>query len=253
MKRILKYFIGLLFCGSLFLTVLPVLEYQGNEISVLDLLQFAETGSLAVMPEYATEVMEILMSPFLLMGAVLLITILVCAVYTLVTGWKNSYIISAIGTIIINAEMALLVWMLEKYVYSETAVLFIGMYEEIAWKFLPVCLWCLIYVLILLGSIWGIAQVIIAGLERSEIQTEEQNATEWSNVTWTDYSLENTGKPEEETELDTNTDQRILPEEDILTEIAGNELTEEISRCPRCGRELEPEAVFCGKCGFKVR
>ncbi|OUP84192.1 hypothetical protein B5F07_08635 [Lachnoclostridium sp. An169] len=253
MKRILKYFIGLLFCCSLYLTVLPVLEYQEHEISVLDLLQFAATGSLAYMPDDAAEVLEILMGPFLVMGAVLLITILITAVYTFITGWKNSYIISAFGTIIINAEMVLLVWMLRRYVYSETSALFMGMYEEITWKILPVCLWCLIYVLILLGSIWGIAQVIIAGLERTEIQTEEENVTEWSDVEWTDYSLENTGNSDVETEIDTNIEQRILPEEDILTEIAGDELTEEISRCPRCGRELEPEAVFCGKCGFKVR
>ena len=253
MRKILKCFIGMLFCCSLLLIAMPILEYQGSDISILELLQFAATGSLAVMPEYATVVMETLLSPFLVMGAVLLITILVCSVYTLVTGWKSSYIISAAGTIIINAEMAFLVWMLEKYVYSESAVLFMEMYEEITWKFLPVCLWCLIYVLILLGSIWGIAQVIIAGLERTEMQTEEENVMEWSDVEWTDYSLENTGNSDVETEIDTNIEQRILPEEDILTEIAGDELTEEISRCPRCGRELEPEAVFCGKCGFKVR
>ncbi len=46
----------------------------------------------------------------------------------------------------------------------------------------------------------------------------------------------------------------LLPLFDAITELKNSQKqTEEKAFCPGCGSELEEQAIFCGKCGCRIR
>ena len=145
MRKILKYLIGLLFCTSLLVTLIPFMEVQETDICLMDLFRAMATGNYTSASEYVLEpIQEFLAGPFI-MAMAILITILLCAVYMFVSGWKSSYIIALSGAVIVNGEVALLAWRLYTDVYiaiKDSATLSL-LFDSINIKILPLYVWCI--------------------------------------------------------------------------------------------------------------
>lgn len=258
MKKILKYLIGLLFCTSLLVTLIPFMEVQETDICMMDLFRAMATGNYTSASEYVLEaIQEFLTGPFI-MAMAILITILLCAVYMFVSGWKSSYIIALSGAVIVNGEVALLAWRLytDVYIAIKDSVTLSLLFDSINIKILPLYVWCIIYVLIIAGSIWGIIYIVRdAGEVKKAVLSEvSPEMTDPYDAEW-DMTPEVPEKPEWNS--DPNKEMSMeeeLSEDDIMTEIADLDMIpDDILRCPQCGSELDEEAVFCGICGFKLK
>lgn len=240
MRKILKYFIGVLFCCSLLVTVIPFAEIENTQIALLDLFRWYTTNTVNFSSDFALNIVKEVFSPFVVLCAVLVITVFITAVYAVVTRWKNAYIISFFGALIINVELGFIIWKIcDMFSAVEENMLFEIMTEQIELRIWPIVIWALIYIFIIIGSIWGILQIIICGFRSRKSRTAEERYDE-KYTEDVECGFETYNAVEDEAE------------EDIMTEIVGMSSMEQNRRCPYCGNKLESDAVFCGKCGHKI-
>lgn len=222
LKRTLKYLIAILFGCSLLTIIFPVIEYQGSSISVMDIFRLSVTGKLQYLSDDSSDIIQQFISPFFPLGIVLLFTILICAIYILCIDWKESYVIAAVGTVIVNGELAYLLWILYDKVLVHIRILFMFIFEELRVQFMPLYLWCLIYIIIFLASIWGITQIIVEKLEMKEATYRDSHSVDRRSKR---RNFGNISKDESEKNI----------------------------RCPMCGKTKEKDANYCDSCGYKFQ
>ena len=258
MRKILKYLIGLLFCSSLLVTLIPFMEVQKTDICLMDLFRAVAAGSDTSASKYVLEPIQEFLAGPLVIVLIIFVTILICMVSMFVSGWKSSYIIALSGAVIINGEVAVLAWRLYTDVYAvikDNAILLL-LFDNINIKILPLYVWCTIYVLIIAGSIWGITYIVREdGKVKKAALLESRSKMIKPYDAERDITPEIVGEPEWKSEPNNEiSTEGELSEDDIMTEIADLDMMpDNILRCPQCGSIVDEGAAFCGICGFKLK
>lgn len=174
MKKFLKFVIGIAILGSLGVVFLPLVRVAGLvEFSISELL--AAAGGKTVEMDYddlksvalnnLAEISERYheeLSPYLLMAGIFLVVIVAAAALTMTLAPKIAYYISLLAAAVVGCCTVYLFVQVKSGLDEIESALGLGSYrmvEVIQFETLTLTLWCLVWLLVLVLSAYGIMTV----------------------------------------------------------------------------------------------
>lgn len=178
MKKILKIIVGIIMIVSLAIGFLPFIRLGGLDFSVFDLAVTATGKTVAgdydhlgtQLVSQMTELSEEYLGPYLLEVGVFAAAILIAAILTMILSWKIAYYISMVGTLVIGGCSVFIFNQIKLELDAIGSSLdFFGLDEAMEIERLTLVLWCLVWALVLVLSVYG----VIISRRENRIQAEE--------------------------------------------------------------------------------
>lgn len=178
MKKILKIIVGIIMIVSLAIGFLPFIRLGGLDFSVFDLAVTATGKTVAgdydhlgtQLVSQMTELSEEYLGPYLLEVGVFAAAILIAAILTMILSWKIAYYISMVGTLVIGGCSVFIFNQIKPELDAIGSSLdFFGLDEAMEIERLTLVLWCLVWALVLVLSVYG----VIISRRENRIQAEE--------------------------------------------------------------------------------